>query len=201
MTLSHLNRRLHLYLGLTLLPWLFMYGLSSIPFAHNGFFQQRDAATGLPLWTVRAEGTFDAPVPDNPEALRALGGALLADAGIRDLSYGVYRPNATQVNVFAFTFWEHTRIIYTPAKQQYRVEDRRFRWDQFLTGLHARGGFDQDRAFVRSWSVVVDVVQVAILLWIATGLVMWWPLRGHRLWGLLAIAAGTVSFVIFTLRL
>jgi hypothetical protein len=140
-------------------------------------------------------------VPDNPEALRALGGALLADAGIRDLSYGVYRPNATQVNVFAFTFWEHTRIIYTPAKQQYRVEDRRFRWDQFLTGLHARGGFDQDGALVRSWSVVVDIVQVAILLWIATGLVMWWPLRGHRLWGLLAIAAGTVSFVIFTLRL
>ena len=48
MTFSHLNRRLHLYLGLALLPWFFMYGISSVPFAHNQFFEQRDAAKGLP---------------------------------------------------------------------------------------------------------------------------------------------------------
>ena len=30
MTFTHFNRRLHLYLGLALLPWLFMYGISSI---------------------------------------------------------------------------------------------------------------------------------------------------------------------------
>ena len=201
MTLTHLNRRLHLYLGLTLLPWFFMYGVSSIPFAHNTFFQQLDASKGVPLWTVRAEGTFDAPVPDEPEALRALGGTLLEAAGIRDMSYGVYQPNPTQVNVFAFTFWTHTQVIYVPAEQRYTVQDRRFRWDQFLTGLHARGGFDQESVLARSWSVIVDLVQVAILLWIATGLVMWWPLRGHRLWGLLAIAAGVVTFAVFTLAL
>ena len=28
MTFSHLNRRVHLYLGLTLVPWFVMYGLS-----------------------------------------------------------------------------------------------------------------------------------------------------------------------------
>ena len=38
MTFSHLNRRVHLYLGLALLPWFFMYGISSLPFAHNQFF-------------------------------------------------------------------------------------------------------------------------------------------------------------------
>ena len=37
MTFSHVNRRVHLYLGLFLLPWLFMYGLSSVPFAHTPF--------------------------------------------------------------------------------------------------------------------------------------------------------------------
>ena len=58
MTLSHINRRLHLYLGLALLPWFFMYGISSIPFAHTPFFERRDAAKRLPLWTLRAEKTF-----------------------------------------------------------------------------------------------------------------------------------------------
>ena len=55
MTYSHLNRRLHLYLGLALLPWFFMYGISSVPFAHSQYFDRLDAATGLPLWTLRAE--------------------------------------------------------------------------------------------------------------------------------------------------
>ena len=39
MTFSHVNRRVHLYLGLFLLPWLFMYGLSSVPFAHTPFLR------------------------------------------------------------------------------------------------------------------------------------------------------------------
>ena len=40
MTFSHVNRRVHLYLGLFLLPWLFMYGISSLPFAHAPFFMR-----------------------------------------------------------------------------------------------------------------------------------------------------------------
>ena len=35
MTFSHVNRRVHLYLALALLPWFFMYGISSVPFVHN----------------------------------------------------------------------------------------------------------------------------------------------------------------------
>ena len=35
MTFAQLNRRTHLYLGLALLPWFFMYGISSLPFAHT----------------------------------------------------------------------------------------------------------------------------------------------------------------------
>ena len=82
MTYSHLNRRLHLYLGLALLPWFFMYGISSVPFAHNQFFERRDAAKGLPLWTLRAERTLDVPVPESAAGLRAFGATLLHEVGI-----------------------------------------------------------------------------------------------------------------------
>ena len=44
MTFDKFNRRTHLYVGLTLLLWFFMYGLSSFPLAHK---------SAPPNWLVR----------------------------------------------------------------------------------------------------------------------------------------------------
>jgi hypothetical protein len=201
MTFAHLNRRTHLYLGMALLPWFLMYSLSSIPFAHAPFFDRRDAATGLPLWTLRATHTVDLPVPDGPEELRALGATLLRQARVSAGSFGVYRQSPTQVNVYAYSFRHSTQLKYYTDQKRMTVEDRRFRWDHFLTGMHARGGFEQEGLLDRSWSVIVDLVCVAILLWTATGIYMWWGLPASRVWGWVTIAAGTVTFFFFTMRL
>jgi hypothetical protein len=198
MTFSHLNRRTHLYLALVLLPWFLMYGISSVPFAHSQFFNDRDARLKLPNWILRYEKPLDVPLPNaDPVAMRQFGKALLDDGGIQAETYGVYRQSATQINVYAYSFWRSTQVLYFTDRKIVRAEDRRFRWDQFLTGMHARGGFDQDGWLVSSWSVVVDVVQIGILIWIASGLVMWWEIRSHRRWGLLAIAVGLATFLGF----
>ena len=201
MTFSHLNRRVHLYLALALLPWFLMYGASSVPFAHSPWFEQRDAAKGLPMWTLQFERTVDVAVPAEPEGLREFGRVLLREAGIDGMDYGVYRQNATQINVYAHTFWRSTQLKYFTDRKVLTAEDRRFRWDQFLTGMHARGGFEHDTTLQRSWSLVVDLVQIGILLWIASGLVMWWELLGHRRWGALTMLAGTATFLVFASRL
>jgi hypothetical protein len=91
--------------------------------------------------------------------------------------------------------------MYAIDQRKLTVEDRRFRFDNFLTGLHARGGFEQDGFLQDSWGVMVDVVCVAMILWIITGYYMWWGVSGHRRWGWLAILAGVGAFVVFTLRL
>jgi hypothetical protein len=201
MTISHLNRRLHLYLGLSLLPWFFMYGVSSIPFAHTQYFNDRDAAKGLPLWTLTSDRIVDIAVPQDAAGLRPFGAALLREAGIEGTSFGAYRQSPTQINVYSYSFWKSTQLKYYTDSKRLTVEDRRFRWDQFLTGMHGRGGFAQDGFIDRSWSVVVDIVCVSMLVWIASGVYMWWELPGQRRWGWLAIAAGTASFLFFTLRL
>ena len=46
MSFDHFVRRLHLYLALTLLPWFFVYGISSIPFSHNSYFEGRFRSRG-----------------------------------------------------------------------------------------------------------------------------------------------------------
>jgi hypothetical protein len=186
---------------MALLPWFFMYGISSVPFAHNQFFDRRDAAKGLALWTLRAERTLDVPVPDDTAGLRALGATLLRDAGVDATSYGAYRQSPTQVNVYAYSFWKSTQLKYFIDQKKLTVEDRRFRWDHFLTGMHARGGFEQEGFLLRSWSVVVDLVSVAMIVWVASGLYMWWELPGQRRWGWLAILGGAASFLFFTMRL
>jgi hypothetical protein len=207
MTFAHLNRRTHLYLGLALLPWFFMYGLSSIPFAHSQYFDARDAAKKLPLWTMTMDRIVEVPVPGertggtDENAMRAFGSRLMQEAELEGTSFGVYRQNPNQINVYAYSFLKSTQLKYFVDAKRLTVEDRRFRWDHFLTGMHARGGFEDERLLVRSWSVVVDVVCVGMMVWIASGLYMWWSLPGHRRWGWIAIAAGSATFILFATRL
>lgn len=201
MNASHLLRRLHLYLGLALLPWFLMYGLSSLPFAHNRYFENRDAAKGLPLWTMRLERSYEAPVPAGQEELREFGRGILREVGVKPVNFGVYRQSPTRLIVNSYSFLQSTRVIYATDRKRLTVEDRRFRFDQFLTGMHARGGFEQDSWLANSWGLVVDVVCFAMLLWIATGYYMWWGIPGHRRWGWAAILSGVAAFAVFTLRL
>ena len=201
MAFAQTVRRLHLYLGLALLPWILMYGVSSGVFAHIGFFNSRDEASGRPQWTVREERGYDAPVPEGPEALRAFGRQLMVELKIeRPLIY-TSRPNRGTVRVNGNSFLKRTRVVYAIAEKKLTVEDRRFRFDQFLLGLHARGGFRQDGLLQDAWGVIVDVVCVAFLLFIATGYYMWWRIAPHRNWGWVAILAGVATFAGFTLGL
>jgi hypothetical protein len=81
------------------------------------------------------------------------------------------------------------------------AEDNRFRWDRFLTGVHARSGFDQESILDDSWAVLVDFVCLGILIWIASGLYMWWQIGHVRSWGALALSGGLISFLVFLLGL
>src|ERR1043165_555384 len=142
MTFSHFNRRLDLYRGLSLVPWSLVYGASSIPFAHTPYFEQRDRSKGLPLWTTRIDRPYSIDVPADGE-LRATGARILKDLGIEG-SFGAYRQSPTRLDVYVYTFRHSTQVKYFIDQQRVTAEDRRFRFDQFLTGMHARGGFEQE---------------------------------------------------------
>ena len=198
MKFPHFVRRLHLYLGLALLSWVAVYGVSSAVFAHpawfDGFYQD-----GKPLWAARFDRTYDLPIPPGAN-LRDVGARIVADSGLSG-SFGANRPNEYQVNVYVFTFWSATQIRYMVKEKRLIAEDRRFRWDHFLTGMHARGGFDQPSLLSKLWGAVVDVVCIGFLLWIASGLYMWWQLRSCRKWGWVALGGGFALFAVFLARL
>jgi len=169
-----------------------------VVFSHNRYFDERDRARNLPQWTRISERPYDAPVPDVD--LRPLGARIMQDAGLRK-AFGVYRPNPEQINVYVFDFRNQTHLIYYPSRKLLAVEEKRFRFEHFLTGLHARGGFEQDGWLQDSWGVIVDIVCVGFLVWVASGLIMWWQLKGHRTWGYVALGSGVAAFALFLTRL
>jgi hypothetical protein len=174
-----------------------MYGASSVPFSHAGYFEQRQK--GIPMWITRAERPYDVPAPASAD-LEEIGARIMKDAGLEG-SYGAYRPNDREIDVYVYTFWKSAQAKYYVDQKRLVVEDRRFRWDQFLTGMHARGGYEHPAFLEDSWAALVDLVCLGFLIWIASGIYMWWQLRRCRLWGFLALGSGLVVFLILLLSL
>lgn len=203
MTFNHLNRRLHLYLAMGLLPWFLMYGISAIPFTRNAYFNNL-YKDGVPQWTTRLKQTYNRPAPQDrlPDTLQQFAKAVVLDLNLEVKgSLGAYQPNDKRINIYIVNFWHHIRITYDIENQHIKAEDKRFRWDQFLTTLHARGGYHQEGFLNDLWAFVVDIVGLSFILWVATGLYMWWQLKQTRLWGALALGSGCLAFIIFLMIL
>lgn len=199
MTVNHLFRRVHLYLALVLLPWILMYGISAIPMTRpelsEGLYDHNPS-----LWAVRFEKPYDRVVPENmsrPE-LQAFGRAILADLEIEASSRsGAYQLRQNRITAYVLDFWTYTRVIYETDNKRVRVEDKHFRWSHWLKGMHERGGFGHGSFLNDLWAVVVDVVALGFVLWVVSGVYMWWQLKQTRKWGAVALGCGVVSFGLF----
>ena len=105
------------------------------------------------------------------------------------------QPNPQQINVHHPDFFHPTRITFFIDEKRLLAEDREFVWRQFLTSMHAHAGYELDSLWNIVWGVMIDIVCISLILWIASGLIMWWMLPGSRGWGWVALAAGLSSFV------
>jgi hypothetical protein len=137
MSFLHITRRIHLYLGLFLLPWFFVYGVSSVPFSHGPWIWDRFYNDGTPEWRVRFERPYQIEIPSKGE-LRRVGAQVLKDSGVEEGAFGAYRDGEGKLTVYRHDFWRSTRIVYDTNRKTLRAEDKRFRFDQFLTGIGLR---------------------------------------------------------------
>ena len=49
--------------------------------------------------------------------------------------------------------------------------------------MHTRAGFYLGSFGNIVWEAMVDVLSVSLLIWIATGVYMWWQISASRWWG------------------
>jgi len=75
------------------------------------------------------------------------------------------------------------------------------RVDALLERFHRRRGYATGYALDTVWAVSVDVVIVAMIFWVLSGLWMWWEMKATRLLGATAALGGAGLFAFYLLML
>ena len=192
MKFSHLVRRTHLYLALFCLPWFVMYGITSVAFTHPSWFDTE----GRP-WVEDNSWPCTLDAPEGNDIPRGFGAELIKIAGIDAGAFGAYRSGPQSIDVYFPSFWETKRLSYDIEAQRLKLFVRESIPQHKLTGMHARAGYQHDGFWNFAWAVMVDVVAIGFLLWVITGIYIWWQLPGMRGWGLVGLGAGLLAFVAF----
>jgi hypothetical protein len=195
-----INRRTHLYLGLFLMPWLFMYGLSSLIIIHQSWFPTDKERTWQTLFEKEYHRALGSTGKNNEPELRAAAQEILKDCNMEG-AFWVDKPNPNTVHIDRFSFWGSTRLTYSIKDQKLKAERQQMRWPQAVTRMHFRGGYGQPTFQDKFWGFLVDVTCVGIVIWIVSGLVMWWRLPRLRRWGAAAVLGGALSFVLLIWKL
>lgn len=183
-------RRTHLYLGMVLLPWVVMYGVSTIVFNHGEHFRKPAEMKWLPLW----EKDYAADVPTTDEGLRVFARRVLDENGLKG-AFGVQRQGQ-RLTIGLPNFLNPLRVIYDAPQKKLRAEAKERVGYDVLVRLHQRTGYGRAGALQNIWAIMVDVFCVTTLIWILTGLYLWWKLPMTRAWGFAAMGGGVVTIVI-----
>jgi hypothetical protein len=93
-------------------------------------------------------------------------------------------------------FWQPKRFVYEIEAKKLRTEKRSFAAIEVLVRLHERTGYGRGGFLNDLWAFVVDLFCVTTLVWIGTGLYLWWKLANTRAWGFAAIGGGAATIVI-----
>ncbi len=153
--ISRLVRRVHMFTGLFLAPWMLMYGLSTLVMTHreyvNSFYSSKN-----PTLVTERELDYTRSFPTNmtreqiaPQILRDLGldGTHSVSGGRSGRPLVINRQNALSTR----------RVTFDAANQKISIQREEFRAATFLDRMHRRRGYNQPYAVEDTWGFTVDV--------------------------------------------
>ncbi len=190
--LSLVLRRVHMYAGLFLAPWILMYTASTFVMNHRSLFRGHEPAP--PKWEVERESVYPGEFPADakpPQMALQLLATLDMDgahqANLRDGKLTVNRLDPINPR----------RVSYTPADKKVVVEKQVFETPVFLERMHRRRGYQHNYVLEDLWAISVDVTIAGIIAWALSGLWLWWEMKVTRKLGALALLAGVALFALF----
>jgi hypothetical protein len=192
---SKVVRRIHMYAALFLAPWMLMYALSTIVMNHRASFQEQYGGT-LVNWVIEREQQYTSQLDAAADA-RAIGRQIMRDLrldGHFNVNMSRDRKKLTLVRTDPVT---PRRITYTPDDGKLVVEKQELRAQPFLESLHRRRGFQSGSVPDILWAISVDLVIVTMVVWVLTGLWMWWELKITRRLGAICLMTGLALFALF----
>lgn len=198
-TLDRWMRKLHLWTGLFLVPWMAIYATSALLLNHRGLAEWFGG--GRPQWQTIQTVRFTPPA-HFPAAREQQAREILKAVGLS----GAHRIQGPQRGDRLVIVRIHGagpyRVTWQRAAQRIRVERQQpFSAVRLIHFLHFRAGFQQRWPAFITWAVVVDLVVLSIVLWIVSGIYLWSRMRRVRLSGGLCLAAGCGLFLLLVMGL
>lgn len=181
MKISKLIRRTHMYLALFLTPWLIIYALSGLVLNHAKFFMRPDGQLAAPFEKVE-EREYKAAFSADADA-RMIGAQVLEDLGLSGTFNTQGGPQQPKLVILRHSTFALHRITWFRNEGRLLIEKQQFNTPTFLNRTHFRHGYEQPFVSAKIWAVIVDLVVVALLFWVLSGLWMWWEIKPARLWG------------------
>ena len=186
---SKVIRRTHMYLALSLSPWMLMYALSTMSMNHR--------TPTPPRFETEREMAYAGVFPAGASAAQ-MADQILVDLGLEgahNIPGGQMREG--RLTVFRQDLVTPRRITYVQSEGKITIERMIFRSSQFLERFHRRRGFQHRVALDDVWAVTVDLVIVAMVFWVLSGLWMWWEMKVTRAWGAVFALFGAGLFAFF----
>ena len=194
---ARLVRRIHMFTGLFLAPWMMMYALSTLVMAHREFIGSFYSSENPALITERelnysrsfATNTTREEIAQQILKDLALDGAHSVSGGRDGSPLVIQRQSALP----------QRRITFDASKGRISIEREEFRASTFLERMHRRRGYQHPYALEDTWGFSVELAVVAMTFWSLSGIWLAWKIRTTRMWGALALAVGLGLFALFAI--
>lgn len=197
MTFDKINRRTHLYMGIALAPWFLLYAASSVVLNHGSWVKRTSKDAG---WQTLFERDYQmAPFTEDSDPWE-LGEKLLIEVGMKG-RYRAWFEDDNSLVVSRRKFISTIDLTYDPVKKRLEAKERKLPWYEAMNQAHFRAGYAFPYFADILWAAMIDLLVLATLLWIASGIYLWVRLGRFRFWGWAAILAGAASFVIVVIGL
>lgn len=193
--ISRLVRRVHMFTGLFLAPWMLMYALSTLVMTHQEYVNSFYASQS-PVMVKERELDYSRSFATNAtreviaqQILKDLGmeGAHSVSGGGDGKPLAIQRQHALP----------QRRVILDAVKRKITIEREEFRTPTILERMHRRRGYNHPYALEDTWGFTVDVAVVTMVFWSLSGMWLAWELKATRVWGALSFVVGVGLFVAF----
>ena len=193
--ISRLVRRIHMFTGLFLAPWMVMYALSTIVMTHHESVNSLYGSKS-PVMVKERELDYSRSFSTN------LTREVIAQRILNDLSMdGTHSvsggSNGRPLVIQRQHAMPQRRLTFDASKCKITIEREEFRASTVLERLHRRRGYNQPYALEDTWGFTVDVAVVTMAFWSLSGIWLAWELKTTRVWGALSFVIGLGLFVVF----
>jgi len=188
------NRKLHYYIGLYLLFFVWLYSLTGLFLNHSSWqFQQ--------FWPGRMVSTEERLIQDPaPGSDLEQARELLNQFGIRgEIALPVGRPTPVRLEVRASRPGYNYVIVTDLSQKRARLETTHVNGWGVVRALHefigarlAGSGPRRNWIVTSVWAISMDAVSLGLILLVVGGCYLWWRLQRKRAWGVVALALGVL---------